>query len=94
VAIPVGRIGSGAGLPRLVGALAQRLAAEGDRRLLWLPVIFGAGIALYFALTFERRWGLPSWPQSPAWALSFCCVGMRFGVKQRLPSRPWRRALR
>jgi competence protein ComEC len=58
VAIPVGRIGSGAGSPRLLGALAQRLATEGDR-LFWLPVIFGAGIALYFALTFEPPMGPP-----------------------------------
>lgn len=37
----------------LCAALAARLAAEGERRLLWLPVFFGAGIALYFTLTFE-----------------------------------------
>ncbi|HEY6255151.1 MAG TPA: ComEC/Rec2 family competence protein [Xanthobacteraceae bacterium] len=48
-----GRLGLGPGSPRLFGALADRLAAEGDRRLLWLPVFFGAGIGLYFALTFE-----------------------------------------
>jgi competence protein ComEC len=34
-------------------ALAAMLAAEGERRSLWLPVCFGAGIALYFALTVE-----------------------------------------
>ena len=33
--------------------LAEYYAAEGQRRLLWLPVSFGAGIAVYFALTFE-----------------------------------------
>ena len=33
--------------------LAAALAAEGDRRILWLPVFFGLGIALYFALTVE-----------------------------------------
>jgi competence protein ComEC len=60
--IPVGRLGSGAGLPRALGALADCLAAEGDRRLLWLPVIFGAGIALYFAPTFEPL----LWPQLAA----------------------------
>ena len=38
-------------------ALRQTLATEGERRILWLPVFFGAGIALYFALTFEPpRW--------------------------------------
>jgi competence protein ComEC len=34
-------------------ALSAALAAEADRRVLWLPVFFGTGIALYFALTFE-----------------------------------------
>ena len=28
-------------------------AAEGERRLLWLPVFFGAGIGVYFSLSFE-----------------------------------------
>ena len=38
-------------------ALKRTLAAEGERRILWLPVFFGGGIALYFALTFEPpRW--------------------------------------
>src|SRR6266851_276874 len=36
-----------------VAAFAEALAAEGDRRILWLPVFFGTGIALYFALTIE-----------------------------------------
>lgn len=40
-----------------LAALAAALAAEGDRRILWLPVFFGSGIALYFALTIEPpRW--------------------------------------
>ncbi len=42
----------------LAAALAGRLAAEGERRLLWLPVFFGAGIGVYFALGFEP----PLWP--------------------------------
>src|SRR5215471_10271964 len=53
-AIAEGRLGS---VPewstRVFAALADRLAAEGDRRLLWLPVFFGAGIGLYFALKVE-----------------------------------------
>jgi competence protein ComEC len=40
------------------GALADRLAAEGERRLLWLPVFFGAGIGVYFVLKVEP----PLWP--------------------------------
>jgi competence protein ComEC len=42
---------------RPFAALAAMLVAEGERRSLWLPVSFGAGIALYFALTVEP----PSW---------------------------------
>jgi competence protein ComEC len=38
---------------RLFGALADRFAAEGERRLLWLPVFLGAGIGVYFALKVE-----------------------------------------
>jgi competence protein ComEC len=42
---------------RPLAALAAAFAAEEDRRILWLPVFFGTGIALYFALTFEPpRW--------------------------------------
>jgi competence protein ComEC len=52
--IPGGRLGS-VFEPRLriFGALAERFAAEGDRRFLWLPVLFGAGIGAYFTLTVE-----------------------------------------
>ena len=38
-------------------AIAEALAAESDRRILWAPVFFGAGIALYFALTVEPPCG-------------------------------------
>jgi len=37
--------------------LAAAFAAEPERRVLWLPVFFGAGIAIYFALTVEP----PGW---------------------------------
>ena len=43
---------------RVGAALAERLAAERHRHLLWLPVFFGAGIGVYFALTVEP----PLWP--------------------------------
>jgi competence protein ComEC len=43
---------------RSFGALADRLAGEGERRLLWLPVFFGAGIGVYFVLKVEP----PLWP--------------------------------
>src|ERR1700757_5013851 len=63
----------GEGRPRVFGALADRLAAEGERRLLWLPVFFGAGIGIYFLLKVEP----PLWPgltaaitgAGAAWAL-------------------------
>ncbi len=42
--------GWGARLFRIVG---DSYAAEGERRLLWLPVFFGAGIGVYFSLSFE-----------------------------------------
>jgi competence protein ComEC len=39
-------------------AVAAAFAAEHERRILWLPVWFGSGIAIYFALTVEP----PLWP--------------------------------
>jgi hypothetical protein len=51
---------------RLIGALADRLAAEGERRLLWLPVFFGTGIGVYFLLKVEPPYGLVSLRQLPA----------------------------
>src|SRR3954470_9091147 len=39
-----------------VRALAEALSAEGERRVHWLPVFLGAGIAAYFALTVEPPW--------------------------------------
>ncbi len=41
-----------------VAALADALSAEGERRVHWLPVFLGAGIASYFALTVEPPWWL------------------------------------
>src|SRR6266404_4251425 len=52
-AIAGGRLGSVAEWrDRVCGALADR------RRLLWLPVFFGAGIGVYFVLKVEP----PLWP--------------------------------
>jgi hypothetical protein len=39
--------------PRRIGplaGLADALAAESERRVLWLPVWFGSGIAVYFGI--------------------------------------------
>ncbi len=38
---------------RLVDALSRAVAGEQDRLALWLPVLFGCGIAIYFALPVE-----------------------------------------
>src|SRR5580704_13500592 len=60
---PGGRLGAATEWrARFFRALADRLAAEGDRRLLWLPVYFGAGIGIYFTLKAEP----PLWPSIAA----------------------------
>jgi competence protein ComEC len=43
---------------RPFAACAAALVAEGDRRILWMPVFFGTGIALYFTLTIEPPPGI------------------------------------
>ena len=45
--------GSGGLLSRAVLLLAQQIEEENDRWFLWVPVCFGAGIGLYFALPAE-----------------------------------------
>jgi len=40
--------------PRLIAAVAETLVIERERWMLWLPVAFGAGIAVYFR---SRRCG-------------------------------------
>ena len=53
-AISVGGLGAASGWGvRILKGAAKAYAAEGERRLLWLPVFFGAGIGVYFSLTFE-----------------------------------------
>jgi competence protein ComEC len=53
------RFGAGRNVPagtaaeRLLAAIVTQLEDEQDRWFLWLPVLFGAGIALYFALPTE-----------------------------------------
>jgi competence protein ComEC len=60
---------------RIFGALADRLAAEGERRLLWLPVFFGIGIGLYFDLKVEPL----LWP---AVAAAIAGVGSVFALRR------------
>jgi competence protein ComEC len=47
------RAPAGTAAGRLIAAIARRLEAEQERWFLWLPVLFGSGIALYFALPAE-----------------------------------------
>ena len=71
---------------RLLTGLRDRLAAEGERRLLWLPAFFGAGIGIYFLLKVEP----PLWPGVAATVtgagLSFLlrCAGIRRGARLHL----------
>ena len=67
---------------RVCGVLADRLAAEGERRLLWLPVFFGAGIGVYFLLKVEP----PLWPGIVA---AIAGVGAVTALRRR---RGWREA--
>jgi competence protein ComEC len=62
---------------RLADWLARSFAAEQDGFFLWLPVLFGCGIALYFSLPTEP----PAWPPV---ALGASCL---------LLTRVWRRGL-
>ncbi len=82
-AIASGRLGSVAEWrDRLCGTLADRLVAEGERRLLWLPVFFGAGIGVYFLLKVEP----PLWPGAAA---AIAGVGSVIAVRRH---RVWREA--
>ena len=63
---------------RIVDLLTDRLAAEGERRLLWLPVFFGGGIGVYFALNVEP----------PLWAGILAVIasgGLVFAVRRHPP---------
>jgi competence protein ComEC len=67
-AIPAGGVGwASEWRRRLWGTLADNLTAEGERRVLWLPVFFGAGIGLYFVLKVEP----PLWP-----GIAAACAGI------------------
>jgi competence protein ComEC len=78
VVFPGGRVGA-VSPPGLLRGLAERLAAEGERRLLWLPVFFGAGIGIYFSLKVEP----PLWP-----AVAVAIAGMALALVLRRAG-PW-----
>jgi len=60
---------------RILTGISERLAAEGERRLLWLPVFFGAGIGVYFALKVEP----PLWPGV---ATAIAGAGLSFALRR------------
>ncbi|HVH81064.1 MAG TPA: ComEC/Rec2 family competence protein, partial [Stellaceae bacterium] len=57
--------------------LADAIAAEHGRFILWLPVLFGSGIAVYFTLTIEP----PIWPAATA---AFVATAVAFLLRRRL----------
>jgi competence protein ComEC len=76
-AIAGGGLGAAPGWgARLLRAAAQSYAAEGERRLLWMPVFFGAGIGVYFALSIEP----PLWLGSVA---TVAAGGAAFALHRR-----------
>ena len=60
-------------LPRHLDTLRACLVAERERWSLWLPVLFGAGVAAYFALSIEP----PAW-LAPIWCLASIGLIARF----------------
>ena len=83
--IAVAGEGIGASAPRRLrplAALATALAAEAERRVLWLPVFFGTGIALYFALTVEP----------PRWAGLAATIPAALAALALRPHQAWRSA--
>lgn len=93
---PAGETGLGGterGVAALAALLARTLAAEGDRLFLWGPVLFGAGIALYFSLGVEPpthvataavvglgvvAWLARPWPLAGLLAAGLLCAGLGF----------------
>ena len=77
-----GGVGAAPWHRQAVGAIAAAIAAEGERRILWLPVWFGAGIAIYFTLTFEP----PLWLGTGAAlaAVAICTAVWRHPVPRAL----------
>src|SRR5512145_2834983 len=55
----------------LLAAIARNLEAEQERWFLWLPVMFGVGIALYFSLPDEPWIWAALLPVPAALALRF-----------------------
>src|SRR5262245_11882144 len=62
----------------LLAAVVRQLDAEQERWFLWLPALFGTGIALYFALPTEPLMVVTLMPALAALALHL--VGPRTGL--------------
>jgi competence protein ComEC len=69
---------AGTAAGRLLAAVASQLEAEQERWFLWLPVLFGAGIAVYFALPTEPLTLVALMPAVAALALHL--AGPRTGL--------------
>ena len=77
------RAAEGLGAPRWrrlnpFPAFAEALAAEGDRRILWLPVFFGTGIWMLVATIVAVRQALDY--RSTARAVGVCALGWVLSV--------------
>ena len=72
----------GAAAGRLLAGVARQLEAEQERWFLWLPVLFGGGIALYFALPVEPL--ILVAPMPAVAALALYLAGPRAGLGGRL----------
>ncbi|KAB2912129.1 MAG: ComEC/Rec2 family competence protein [Hyphomicrobiaceae bacterium] len=70
--------------PPLIGVLARNLEAEQERWFLWLPVVFGVGIAAYFALPVEPPLLVAASPVAAALVVRW--VAGRSGVAALVPA--------
>lgn len=61
---------------RILGGAERMLVAERERWILWVPVFFGAGVALYFSLPSEPA----LWPWLVA---AFLCLVAAFVLRRR-----------
>jgi competence protein ComEC len=72
------RVPAGTAAGRLLAAIGHQLDAEQEHWFLWLPVLFGSGVALYFALPAEPPTLVALMPAVAALALHL--AGPRSGL--------------
>ncbi len=63
---------------RMFAAISASVTAESDRWPLWVPVLFAAGILIYFALPLEPRW-------ESAAAFLLASLGLFVAMRDRTP---------